>query len=117
MMLLGDEQARSSGVNVRQTRYLLLSSAALMTGLGVSVSGIIGFVGLVVPHVIRLLFGPDHRILLPASALGGASFLVLADIVSRMVLHPVVLQVGVVCALIGAPMFLILILKSRRGSI
>ncbi|MDQ0257289.1 iron complex transport system permease protein [Evansella vedderi] len=117
MMLLGDEQAKSSGVNVRKTRYILLGLAALMTGIGVSVSGTIGFVGLVVPHVIRLLFGPDHRILLPASALGGAAFLVLADLVSRMVLHPVVLQVGVVCALVGAPIFLFLILKSRRGSI
>lgn len=116
MMLLGDEQAQSSGVNVRLTRYILLGAAALMIGVGVAVSGTIGFVGLIIPHVIRLLAGPDHRLLLPASALGGAIFLVLADIVSRMMLNPVSLQVGVVCALIGAPVFLLLTVKSRRGS-
>lgn len=117
MMLLGDEQAKSSGVHVKFTRNILLSLAALMTGAGVAVSGMIGFVGLVVPHAIRLVFGPDHRFLLPASALGGASFLVLADIVSRVVIQPFTLQVGVVCALIGAPVFLVLVLKSRKGSI
>lgn len=117
MMLLGDEQAKSSGVNVRITRYILLGLSALMIGAGVAVTGTIGFVGLVVPHMIRLLFGSDHRLLLPASALGGGAFLVLADLVSRMVLQPVTLQVGVVCALIGAPVFLVLVLKSRRESI
>ncbi len=115
MMLLGDEQAASSGVNVRSTRYLLLALASLMTGASVAVSGIIGFVGLVVPHIIRLITGPDHRFLLPASALGGATFLVLADVVSRMALQPVTLQVGVVCALIGAPLFIAFIVRSRRG--
>lgn len=117
MMLLGDEQAKSSGVNVRRTRNILLTLAALMTGAGVAVSGTIGFVGLVVPHAIRLVFGPDHRFLLPASALGGAIFLVLADIVSRMMIQPVTVQVGVVSALIGAPVFLVLVLRSKRGSI
>lgn len=117
VMLLGEEQAKSSGVHVRRTRYVLLGLGALMIGSGVAVSGTIGFVGLVVPHVIRLLFGPDHRLLLPASALGGGAFLVLADIVSRMVLQPVQVQVGVVCALIGAPVFLLLVLKSRKESI
>lgn len=117
MMLLGEEQAKSSGVHVRKTRNILLVLSALMTGAGVAVSGTIGFVGLVVPHVIRLLFGPDHRFLLLASALGGATFLVLADVISRMMIHPVTVQVGVVCALIGAPVFLFLVLKSKRGSI
>lgn len=117
VMLLGDEQAKSSGVNVKRSRYILLGLAALMVGAGVSVSGTIGFVGLVVPHAIRLIFGPDHRFLLPASALGGASFLVLADIVSRTMIQPVSVQVGVVCSLIGAPVFLFLVLKSRRGSL
>ncbi|WP_339160675.1 iron ABC transporter permease [Siminovitchia sp. FSL H7-0308] len=117
MMLLGDDQAKSTGVNVRRTRYILLGLSALMTGTGVAVSGTIGFVGLVVPHVIRLLFGADHRFLLPASALGGAAFLVLADTVSRMAFERVHLQVGVVCALIGAPIFLMLVLRSKRGSV
>ncbi len=115
MMLLGDDQAATSGVNIRLVRYLLLALASLMTGAAVAVSGIIGFVGLVVPHIIRLLAGPDHRLLLPASALGGAIFLVLADVVSRMVLQPVTLQVGVVCACIGAPVFIAIIIRSRRG--
>lgn len=117
MMLLGDEQAKSSGVNVRRTRNILLCLTALMTGAGVAVSGTIGFVGLVVPHAIRLIFGPDHRFLLPASALGGAVFLVIADIASRMMIQPFTIQVGVVCALVGAPIFLTLVLRSRRGSI
>ncbi|GAA3402273.1 FecCD family ABC transporter permease [Paenibacillus hodogayensis] len=116
-MLLGDEQAASSGVDVRRTRYALLLLASLMTGAAVAISGIIGFVGLVVPHALRLLTGPDHRILLPASAVGGAIFLVMADVVSRMMLQPVTLQVGVVCALVGAPIFLTLILKSRQGGV
>lgn len=117
MMLLGDEQAKSSGVHVRRTRNILLTLAALMTGAGVAVSGMIGFVGLVVPHVIRLIFGPDHRFLIPASALGGASFLVGADLISRMIIQPFTIQVGVVSALIGAPVFLVLVLRSRKGSI
>lgn len=115
MMLLGDDQAATSGVNIRLVRYLLLALASLMTGAAVAVSGMIGFVGLVVPHIIRLLAGPDHRLLLPASALGGAIFLVFADVISRMVLQPVTLQVGVVCACIGAPVFIAIIIRSRRG--
>ncbi|XID96156.1 FecCD family ABC transporter permease [Paenibacillaceae bacterium WGS1546] len=115
MMLLGDDQAAASGVHIRLVRYLLLALASLMTGAAVAVSGIIGFVGLVVPHIIRLLAGPDHRLLLPASAFGGAIFLVLADVVSRMILQPVTLQVGVVCACIGAPVFIAIIIRSRRG--
>ncbi|UUI05566.1 iron ABC transporter permease [Oceanobacillus jeddahense] len=117
MMLLGDEQAKSTGVNVKRTRYILLFLAALMTGTRVSVGGTIGFVGLVVPHAIRLIFGPDHRFLLLASALGGATFLVLEDIVSRVMIQPFSIQVGVVCALIGAPVFLTLVLRLRKGSI
>ncbi|GAB6931139.1 iron ABC transporter permease [Paenibacillus sp. JCM 10914] len=115
MMLLGDEQAASTGINIRSIRHFLLILSSLLTGAAVAVSGIIGFVGLVVPHMIRLLAGPDHRLLLPASALGGAIFLVLADVISRMVLQPVTLQVGVVCAFIGAPVFIALIIQSRRG--
>ncbi len=117
MMLLGDEQAASAGVSVKKTRYILLLLASLMTGSAVAVSGIIGFVGLVVPHMIRMLTGPDHRFLLPASAIGGAIFLILADVVSRIILQPVTLQVGVVCACIGAPLFIALILRAKNGGI
>ncbi|MFD0871386.1 FecCD family ABC transporter permease [Paenibacillus residui] len=114
LMLLGDEQAEGSGIRVQATRYMILALASLMTGSAVAVSGIIGFVGLVVPHVVRLIAGPDHRLLLPASALGGACFLIVADVISRMILQPVTLQVGVVCACIGAPLFISLVLRSRK---
>lgn len=117
VMLLGDEQAHNAGVSVGRLRGLLLVFASLATGAAVAVSGVIGFVGLVMPHMIRLLFGPDHRLLLPFSALGGAVFLVLADVVSRMMLQPVTLQVGVVCATIGAPVFIGLLLKHRKGEL
>lgn len=110
MLLLGDDAARSSGVDVERARITLLVLASLLTGAAVSVSGVIGFVGLVVPHAIRLVLGPDNRILLPASALGGASFLVLADVVARAAFSPMVLPVGIVTALFGAPVFLYLVL-------
>ncbi|WP_159887191.1 FecCD family ABC transporter permease [Paenibacillus puerhi] len=113
-MLLGDEQAASSGVNLAKTRYFLLLLASAMTGSAVAISGMIGFVGLVVPHAVRLAIGPDHRSLLPASALGGAIFLVWADLASRMILQPVTVQVGVVCALAGAPLFIVMILRSSQ---
>lgn len=115
LLLLGEDQAKSAGVNVRWTRNLVLALSALITGAAVAVSGIIGFVGLVVPHMIRIVAGPDHRFLLPASAIGGAAFLIFADLVSRMVIQPITLQVGVVCAIIGAPLFIVLILRSNRG--
>lgn len=116
MMLLGEEQAKTSGLNTRRTRNIILTITSLITGSAVAVSGIIGFVGLIVPHILRLIIGPDHRLLLPASVLGGASFLILADVLSRMVLQPIILQVGVVSALIGAPLFIFLILKSYKGA-
>lgn len=115
LLLLGEEQAKSAGVNVRLTRNAVLALTALITGSAVAVSGIIGFVGLVIPHIIRLIAGPDHRFLLPASALGGAVFLIFADLVSRMMLQPITLQVGVVCAIIGAPLFILLIVKTNKG--
>lgn len=115
LLLLGEEQAKSAGVHVRFIRNAILGLTALITGAAVAVSGIIGFVGLVVPHFIRLIAGPDHRFLLPASALGGAVFLILADLVSRMAVQPITLQVGIVCAIIGAPLFIALLIKSNRG--
>ena len=87
---------------------------ALMIGASVSVSGLIGFVGLIVPHLVRTLAGPDHRLLLPASALGGAAFLVLADTVARTVVAPGEMPVGVVTALVGGPFFLFLFLRHLR---
>ncbi|MGH2561220.1 MAG: iron chelate uptake ABC transporter family permease subunit, partial [Thermomicrobiales bacterium] len=87
---------------------------ALMTGAAVAVAGIVGFVGLVVPHLIRLLAGPDHRVLLPASALAGATLLLFADLAARTVVSPAELPIGVVTALVGAPCFLLLLLRTRR---
>lgn len=117
VLLLGEEEARSSGVHVRRVRLTLLILASLLTGVGVAVSGVIAFVGLVVPHAVRLIVGPDHRVLLPASVLGGAAFLVLADLGARMLFSPITLQVGVVTALVGAPAFLLLVLRSRQQGI
>ncbi|MBI3972522.1 MAG: iron chelate uptake ABC transporter family permease subunit [Chloroflexi bacterium] len=114
VMLLGEETAHSLGVRVRRSRLILLALASVLTGVAVSVSGTIGFVGLVVPHAMRLLVGPDHRILLPVSALAGAVFLVTADTVARLVLQPAELRVGIVTAFVGAPFFLFLLLRNRR---
>lgn len=115
IMLLSDDHAKSSGINVKILRNIVLALAALITGAAVAVSGIISFVGLVVPHMLRLIIGPNHRLLLPASVFGGAIFLIIADLISRMILQPITIQVGVVSALIGAPVFILLILRSKRG--
>lgn len=117
LLLMGEEAAQGLGVDVPRTRLALLALLALATSTAVSVSGPIGFVGLIVPHILRLIVGPDYRILLPASVLGGAIFLVLADTLSRLVLQPAELQVGVVTALAGAPFFLFLLYRSRRSYI
>lgn len=116
MMLLGEDHARTSGINTRLTRNIVLTIAAFITGAAVAVSGVIGFIGLIVPHILRLIIGPDHRLLLPASAFGGAAFLIFADLISRVIIQPITLQVGVVSALIGAPLFIVLILRSYKGA-
>jgi iron complex transport system permease protein len=116
IMLLGDDQARATGLDVVRVRRLLLVVTAVLTGAIVSVTGVIGFVGLVVPHIVRLLVTSDHRVLLPASALFGAIFLTVADLIARMLFSPVTLQTGVVTALLGAPMFLVLVLRPARGA-
>jgi iron complex transport system permease protein len=114
LMLLGEEGAQALGISVIRTRQILLVAASLIVGVAVSVSGIIGFVGLVVPHMMRLIVGSDHRVLLPVSALGGAIFLIIADTAARLIISPAELQVGVVTALIGAPFFMFLLVKNRR---
>jgi iron complex transport system permease protein len=107
VLVLGETDAFSLGVEVRRVRTLLLAVASVVTGAAVAVSGVIGFVGLVVPHVMRLLVGPDHRVLLPTSALAGAAFLVAADTVARA--GPAEVPVGIVTAAVGAPFFLYLL--------
>ncbi len=110
----GDDDARSMGVNVVRTRTIAFGIAAAITAIAVSLSGLIGFVGLVVPHGVRLVFGPDHRQLFPLSAIVGAVFLVVADTLARVIIAPAQLPVGVVTAIVGGPFFLILLVKYSR---
>lgn len=112
---LGEESAASLGLHVERYKLLVVGLASLITAAAVSISGLIGFVGLVTPHVMRLILGPRHRLLLPSSAFGGAVFLVLADLLARVVLAPTVLPVGVFTALVGAPFFLLLLRNSKRA--
>jgi iron complex transport system permease protein len=114
MLLLGEEAAASLGVEVEHIKRVVLTSAALGTGAVVAVSGVVGFVGLVVPHVVRLLIGPGHRRLLPASALVGASFVIVADIVARTVMRPAEIRLGIITAAGGAPFFLYLLLTHKN---
>lgn len=114
-LLLGEEEAAHLGVAVDRTKKIILAAASLLTAAAVATCGIVGFVGLVVPHIVRLVTGPDHRTLLPVSALGGALLLVTADLLARTAVRPAELPVGVVTALIGAPFFLYLLRRSRRG--
>lgn len=116
LLMLGDETARSSGVEVMRVRFGLLGLAALATGSAVAVSGTIGFVGLIVPHAVRLVLGPDNRILLPGSCLTGAVFLLLADTFAKSVTQPAEIQVGMITALCGAPVFALLLLRQGRSS-
>lgn len=116
LLLLGDDVPRSSGVDVVRTRTLLLAVASVITGSAVAVSGTIGFVGLVIPHILRLILGPDHRVLLPASALGGACFLLVSDTIARLIVRPAELQVGMVTAFVGAPFFILLLIRNNRRS-
>jgi len=111
LLIAGDDTASNLGIDVRKARSMFMAVAALITGTIVSVSGTVGFVGLVVPHAMRLLFGPDNRILLPASLLGGAAFLAASDCAARVVAYPVELPVGVITALAGAPFFLYLLVR------
>jgi iron complex transport system permease protein len=114
-MMVGEEQAGNLGINVNQTRILLLLAASLITAVAVSVSGIIGFVGLIIPHTIRILVGPDHRVLLPASILGGALFMIWTDTLARTVISPAELPVGIITALLGAPFFIYLLMSRKRS--
>lgn len=109
----GEEVARSLGVDTERTKKQLYVTTALLTGAVVSVSGMIGFIGMVVPHAVRLVIGTDHRLLMPASALAGGIFLVVSDTVARTVLAPAEIPVGIVTALAGGPFFLSLLLRQK----
>lgn len=112
-MALGEQSAQFSGMNVKRKKKIILIGASLLTGGAVAVSGAIGFVGLVIPHLVRLLVGANHRYVLPFSLFIGGSYLVLADVVARTVIAPSELPIGVVTALIGSPIFTILLIQQR----
>ena len=112
LIATGDETALQLGVDVKKIKRLSYLLASLITGLVVSVSGVIGFVGLIIPHICRMIFGPDHRLLLPASVLLGASFMIVADILSRILLAPTEIPVGAITAAIGAPLFVWLLKRT-----
>jgi iron complex transport system permease protein len=114
LMLLGEREAQHLGVPVERVRIVVIGLAALATGAAVAVAGIVGFVGLIVPHLVRLAAGPDHRVLLPAGGLLGASLLLLADLFARTVAAPAELPLGVITSLLGAPFFLCLLRRTRR---
>ena len=115
LLALGDEGAAALGVDVQRTRLIAFFAASAAVGIAVAFTGLVGFVGLVVPHAVRLVVGPDHRVVLPASALGGAAFLILADALARVLFRGLGAEppVGAVTAIVGAPLF-VMLLRSRR---
>lgn len=114
-LALGEDAADHIGVNVKKGKTFVLIGASLLTGAAVAVSGSIGFVGLVIPHLVRLVTGPNHRHVLPLSLLIGGAFLVLADLMARTIIAPKELPIGVITALIGAPVFALLLIRERLG--
>ena len=112
-LLLGEEMAITLGVNVENTRLILIFMASLMTAAAVSVSGLIGFVGLIIPHWIRLIIGPNHRLLIPVSALSGMLLMIVADTIARTILSPMEIPIGIIMSLVGAPFFLYLLRRRR----
>jgi len=114
VLQFGDEQAQQLGIHVELRKLVFILAASLTTAAAVAFSGIIGFIGLIVPHVVRMLTGPDYRRLVPLSILGGGSALLLADLLARVVLAPQTLPVGIVTALAGAPFFLFILRKAKN---
>jgi iron complex transport system permease protein len=113
VLLMGEEVAHHLGVDVERTKVLLLVLSSVLAAACVAITGMIGFVGLIVPHLIRLITGPDHRVLLPAAAGGGAALLALADVAARTVAAPIEIPIGIVTSIIGCPFFLFLLHRSR----
>jgi len=113
---LGEERAAQLGLDMDRFKTLMLATGSLLTAAAVSVAGLIGFVGLMTPHILRLVVGSDHRRLLPASILGGASFMILADLAARTAIRPEEIPVGAVTAVLGGPFFLFLLRRQRRAA-
>lgn len=116
VLQFGDEQAKQLGLPVERTKTLLILAASLATGAAVSFAGVIGFVGLIVPHLVRLIWGPDYRHLVPLSVLAGATALLIADVLARIVMAPQELPIGIITALAGAPFFLWVLRQSQRAA-
>jgi iron complex transport system permease protein len=114
VFLAGEETAASLGVDVQRVKRIVLTNSSLLTGAAVAVSGVIGFVGLIIPHIVRLLVGPAHRRVIPASGLLGAAFLVFTDLLARTIHPPEEMALGVITAIIGSPFFLYLLVRHRR---
>ena len=114
VLTFGPQEAQSLGVNPRAITFVTFALASFITAVAVGLSGLVGFVGLVVPHSVRLVFGPDHRLTLPASALTGASFVVICDTIARMIIAPAQLPVGVITAIVGGPIFLLLLARHSK---
>lgn len=115
LMTFGEEEALSAGVELKKMKFLMIGISALLTGASVAFSGTIGFVDLIAPHVVRRIFGPRHKLVLPASAFFGGTFMVLADLISRTILAPREIPVGAVTALIGAPFFAYVYFNRKAG--
>jgi iron complex transport system permease protein len=116
LLTLGEEGALALGVRVERSKRLLLAVAAIVTGVSISVAGPIGFIGLLIPHLLRFVVGPDHRFLLPASALGGAFFLVLCDLLGRSLMPPFEIRVSIITAILGGPYLLSLVVRAQKRS-
>ena len=114
VMLLGDESAKSLGIDVEKVKKILLAVSSIMVAAMVSVSGIIGFIGLIIPHAVRMVVGPNHRVLIPFSAIVGGMFMIICDTLARTLVPPMEIPVGAVTALFGSPYFLYLLYKSKK---
>jgi len=114
LLLMGKEMAQTMGVNVKTVTVILLVATSFMVSATVSYCGLVGFVGLVVPHLLRLLFGPDHRVLVPACVFGGGAYLVFCDVLARTLPEQGEIPAGVITAMIGAPLFIYLLKRTRR---
>ena len=112
---VGEDNARHVGVDVKRTKLIVLITVSVLIGVCVSIGGTIGFVGLVTPHMVRMIVGPNHKRLLPACLFGGAVFLLLADLVARILLDPLELPIGVVTSLVGAVAFIFIFYRTRKG--
>lgn len=114
VMLLGEEPAQHLGIDVEKLKKIMIVSVALIVASAVAVSGVIGFVGLIIPHIMRILVGPDHRILIPSAAMAGGIFLVWSDTIARTIIGPTEIPVGIITAFFGAPFFLYLLRRRKR---